>query len=212
MTLAWKPTEEDRKKVINIVAQGSSVEMAAISVGVDPKTLRKHCMAEIEEGRTYDKQHCLNAIREIGTQKSHPTAALRANIWRMGALHGIIEPSMPSADHNSEDAQAENRAAELEQLDVKLAPYLAHEKRHPGGDPAITTVMASVAYSEDPDVVIFGAEPNVNTSEQEARVDLEPEADWAPEIAPAPGPTAAPPETKPSLSELMVRARAALED
>ncbi len=111
MTLAWKPTEEDRKKVINIVAQGSSVEMAAISVGVDPKTLRKHCMAEIEEGRTYDKQHSLNAIREIGTQKSHPTAALRANIWRMGALHGIMEPREVAQESVSQEALAEEYEA-----------------------------------------------------------------------------------------------------
>jgi hypothetical protein len=221
----WEPTAEDRAKVINITAQGSSVAMTALSVGVSEKTLRKHCGDELAEGRAYDCQHSLNVVRDIGNQKVNYPAALRASTWRLATLHGYVEPNQPVQDNISDEALAEVRDAELEQLDRKLEPYLLHQASPPGDAPATASVMAEM-MEIDHDPVTFSG-PGLNDEPAHA----EPHASEPPNVAtsaplsapvpspapfiPEPQPTAAVPaatEPKPSLSDKIVRARKLLED
>ena len=62
MNPPWQPTDDDRKRITTLIAQGSTLEMCAHTIGVDVKTMKKHCHAEINEGRVYDDQLVLNRM------------------------------------------------------------------------------------------------------------------------------------------------------
>lgn len=50
MNAAWKPTEEQRKQIETMSGMGIPQEQMAILLEVDPKTLRKHCRKELDQG------------------------------------------------------------------------------------------------------------------------------------------------------------------
>ena len=57
----WSPSEEDRRRVVGLTADGATVERVSAALEVTEPTLRKHCAAELERGR---------AIRSANTERN----------------------------------------------------------------------------------------------------------------------------------------------
>lgn len=117
----WQPNEEDRKRIVQQIAQNPDPHLVAIMNGIDTRTLKKHCSAEIEEGYALNRGLIRSEGMKVLAQNDNYSAKQRAVEYQNAVLHGIRADAPPmDEEHHDQD----DRDAALEALDAKLAPYL----------------------------------------------------------------------------------------
>lgn len=72
----WEPTEEQRKQVETMSAMGIRQDDMAVIIGVDPKTLRKHCRKELDQGSIKATMKVAQSLFKQATEQDNTAAMI----------------------------------------------------------------------------------------------------------------------------------------
>lgn len=72
----WEPTEEQRKQVETMSAMGIRQDDMAKILDVDPKTLRKHCRKELDQGSIKATMKVAQSLFKQATEQDNTAAMI----------------------------------------------------------------------------------------------------------------------------------------
>lgn len=72
----WAPTEDELKQIETMSAMGIPQEDMGKILGVDPKTLRKHCQAQLDSGSIKATMKVAGALFKQATEENNTAAMI----------------------------------------------------------------------------------------------------------------------------------------
>jgi DNA-binding CsgD family transcriptional regulator len=87
----WCPTAEQRAQVEEMAAQGVTRDAIAIKMGVDPATLRKHCLIELERGKARNKSALFGILMKHAVNTVNPNASITSAKYLLATRHRVYE-------------------------------------------------------------------------------------------------------------------------